>query len=357
MLLNCLGFCGSMNITHTSSSQRKYPTVIEELCHQFSLADLRKSTNNFDQNRVIGRGLFSEVYKGSVQHKGASDYTVAVKRFNERGLEAFKKEIELLCQLFHPNCVSIIGFCNHIKEKIIVYEYMSNGSLADYLQGGDAEALSWKKRLEICIGVARGLHYLHTGAKRSVFHCILSPSTILLDDHLKPKLAGFGVNVQGSRFMTKKKQIKLDLITGTFGYMATEYAINGTVTDKCDVFSFGMVLLEVVCGRQYLIHPRETEFLEKPVEEKIDANIKGEIAPECWQVFIDIAHRCVKHEPDERPIIGEVEVELEHALLLQEQADITNTNGEYSLLSKTVIDLKLVREYFEQALFHQEDIT
>ncbi|KAL9297307.1 hypothetical protein ACSQ67_023203 [Phaseolus vulgaris] len=244
--------CCSKPTTNTTSSQRQFPTLIEELCHQFSLTDLRKATNNFDQKRVIGSGLFSEVYKGCLQHDGASDYTVAIKRFDYQGWAAFNKEIELLCQLRHPRCVSLIGFSNHENEKILVYEYMSNGSLDKHLQEGQ---LSWKKRLEICIGVARGLHYLHTGAKRSIFHCILGPGTVLLDDQMEPKLAGFGASEQGSRFMSKQKQINVDRVL------------------------------------------------------------------------------------DERPTIGEVEVQLEHALSMQEQADITNSNSEYTLLSKTIISL------------------
>ena len=111
-----------------------------------------------------------------------------------------------------------------------------------------------------------------------------------------------------------------------------------TVSDKTDVYSFGMVLLEVVCGRKYLMEPIETEFLEKPLEEKIDEIIEGSIAPECWQVFADITLRCVKLEPDERPTMGEVKVELEHALSLQALADRVNTNCRYTLMSKTVIN-------------------
>ncbi|KAL2570834.1 hypothetical protein AAZV13_18G214200 [Glycine max] len=325
---------------HTSSSQRKYPTIIEELCHKFSLADLRKSTNNFDPKRQIDLRAFGiKVYKGCLQHDDGSDYTVAVKRFNVKDSQAreeFKNEIELLCQLHHPNCVSLIGFCNHKDEKIIVYEYMSNGSLYERLQGGE---LSWKKRLEICIGIARGLHYLHAGAKRTIIHRHIKPSNILLDDNMQPKLADFGISIQGPRFMSKPKPINVDFVVGTFGYLAMEYALYGTVTDKTDVYSFGKVLLEVVCGGKYVKMVAETEFMEKPVEEKIDPNIKGKIAPECWQVFIDITHRCLKYEPDKRPTMGEVEVELEHALWLQEQADITNTNGDYTLFSTTIIDM------------------
>ncbi|RDY12586.1 Receptor-like protein kinase ANXUR2, partial [Mucuna pruriens] len=120
--------------------------------------------------------------------------------------------------------------------------------------------------------------------------------------------------------MSKPKPIQVDEIAGTFGYIAMEYWNYGTVSDKTDVFSFGV----------------KEHFLDEPVEENIDPNIKGKIAPECWEIFIDIIIRCMKDEPDERPTMGEVEVELEHALCLQEQADMTNTNTHYILLSKTI---------------------
>ncbi|KAL9297323.1 hypothetical protein ACSQ67_023219 [Phaseolus vulgaris] len=222
MFLKCFG--------ESSSSGRQYPTVIEELCTHFSLDDLRKSTNNFDPKRVIGR--FGNVYKGCLQHNDGSDYAVAVKIFYEYNSKWFEKDVELLCQLHHPNCVSIVGFCRHEKQSIIVYEYMSNGSL---------------------------------------------------DQHLR-----------GAHFKEKPKPIKSDLAAG---------------------------------------EPLE----KKSVEENIDPKIKGKIAPECWQVFIDIILRCLQNEPDERPTMGEVEVELEHALLLQDQADVTNINSDYTLLSETFI--------------------
>ena len=212
MFLKCWGFCHSK---HTSSCQ--YTTIIEELCHRFSLTDIRKSTNNFDHKRLIDRGGFDIKYKGCFQHDG-SDYTVTIKRFNGDGPQIwnmFTNEIELLCQLRHPNCVSLIGFCNHKKEKIVVYEYMSNGSLHRHLQRGE---LSWKKRLEICIGAARGLHYLHAGAKRTIIHCDFSAKSILLNDDMEPKLADFSFCRQGAPSLSKPKPIKVDCIWGKFLY-------------------------------------------------------------------------------------------------------------------------------------------
>uniref|UniRef100_K7MV11 Protein kinase domain-containing protein n=2 Tax=Glycine max TaxID=3847 RepID=K7MV11_SOYBN len=190
----------------------------------------------------------------------------------------------------------------------------------------------YKKEKKICIGAARGLHYLHAGAKRTIIHPHIKPSNILLDDNMEPKLAGFDLSIQGAHFMSKPKLIQVPA-AGTYGYLAMEVWTDNTVTGKTDVYSFGMVLLEVVCGRKYLMEPIETEFLEKPLEEKIDEIIKGSIGPECWQVFVDITLRCVKLEPDERPTMGEVEVELEFALSLQKQAD----RARYSLFSTTII--------------------
>nr|XP_007139444.1 hypothetical protein PHAVU_008G030000g [Phaseolus vulgaris]ESW11438.1 hypothetical protein PHAVU_008G030000g [Phaseolus vulgaris] len=334
MFLKYWVFCHSKR-----TSSRQYTTRIEELCHHFSLADIRKSTNNFDHNRLINfEGFGIEVYKGCLQHDG-SDYTVTIKRFNddvdERGEQwnVFKNEIELLCQLRHPNIISLTGFCNHKKEKIVVLEYMPNGSLYDHLQRGE---LSWKKRLEICIGAARGLHYLHAGAKRTIIHRDIKPQNILLDANMEPKLSNFGLSLQGQRFMSKPKPIKVDTIAGTLGYLAQECFMNSIVSDKTDVYSFGIVLLLVASGRAY--SDMIKEFLEKPLEENIDLEIKGKIVPECWKVFIDIMQRCVDSEAEERPTMGEVEVQLQYALSLQEQADITNIHHHYILLSKTIIN-------------------
>lgn len=204
---------------HTnSSSEKHYPTIIEELCHVFSLDELRKSTNNFNENRIIGTSFFNIVYRGSVKHNGAADYPVTLKRLKSMSDQwKFRKEIEINCQLHHPNLVSFIGFCDHKDEKILVHEYMSNGSLYDQLRYSDPEnSLSWKKRLEICIGAAKGLHYLHTGARRSIFHCDIKPQNILLENNMVPKLSHLGFSLQRSHFKSKPKPIKVDNIIGIF---------------------------------------------------------------------------------------------------------------------------------------------
>ncbi|KAJ1435360.1 Protein kinase domain [Sesbania bispinosa] len=376
--VNGFDFCGESG-THTELtahgevssflSRKRNPTIIEELCPQFSLADLRKSTNNFDENRIIGRGYFSLVYKGRLQYN-CTHYTVAVKRIKDskKGLEEFKKEIELLCQLRNPNLVTLIGFCNHKDEKILVYEYLPNGSLRDHLFNREKELpLSWKKRLEICIGAARGVHYFHTGARRTIFHLDINLGNILLDSNMVPKLTDFWFSLQGPLSTSKPKPIEVNRICGTSGYMAPEYALYGTVTDKCDVYSFGVVLLEVVCAKSIFKILKQIYECELPSEELEmsnrseasygtsssmpfhimrrqliahsynDAPLAGKIAPECWEVYIDIIDGCLKDEPNDRPTMGEVEVELERALTLQLEADARNTTAAdyYSLLANS----------------------
>ncbi|KAL5167446.1 Receptor-like protein kinase FERONIA [Glycine soja] len=339
MFIKYLSFCCSK---HTSSSQRQYPTVIEELCHQFLLADLRKSTNNFDENQIVGSGVLSIVYKGSLQLNGVTECTVAMKRIcgnTEETLKQFKNEIELLCQLRHPNLMTLLGFCDHKDEKIVVYEYMANGSLHDRLYCSDVkkEPLTWKHRLKICIGAAHGLHYLHTGAKRTIFHRDITPYKILLDRNMVAKLSDFRLSLKGPHYASKPKPktISKDGFIGTCGYVAPEISENKTLTEKCDVYSFGVVLLEVVCKDKL----KNVDKRQKhPVEENIDPNIKGKIAPECWEVFIDITERCLKFDPDERPAMGKVEVQLELALSLQEEAGMRNSCDDYTLLSMTIIN-------------------
>jgi len=196
--------------------------VIEELCPQFSLADLRKSTNNFNENQIIGSGGLGIVYKGSLPDNCVTECTVAIKRIyriTEGELKQFKNEIELLCQLRHPNLVTLLGFCDHRDEKYIVYEYMTNGSLHDILYCSDMKMpLTWKQRLKICIEVAKGLHYLHTGVKRTIFHRDIRPYKILLDSNMVAKLSDFRLSLTGPHHASKPKPktISKDGFTGIY---------------------------------------------------------------------------------------------------------------------------------------------
>ncbi|KAK9038991.1 hypothetical protein V6N11_023831 [Hibiscus sabdariffa] len=322
----------------------------EHLCRRFSLHEIRAATRNFDSKLIIGEGGSAVVYKGFFDD-GAS--VLAVKRFSvgssiQKRLEDFRNEVQLLCQLRHQDIVPMIGFCNKGDEKIIVYNYMSQGSLFDNLHGTRHDPLPWKQRLEICIGVARGLHYLHAGAKRAVIHRDIKTRNILLDDQKVAKIADFTLSKIGP-FSLSNAPIRIELppldeiemetsrtrLFGTYGYLAPELFVDATlVTDKLDVYSFGVVLFEVLSGRKAIkfdagdnddhrhIIPWANEHIKKGTFYRIiDPYLRRKIAPSCLGKFLEIALSCVHVQEHKRPALGEVETTLELALELQNRAD------------------------------------
>ncbi|GKV51609.1 hypothetical protein SLEP1_g58244 [Rubroshorea leprosula] len=330
---------------------RRLPSALEEeLCRQFSLAELRAATNNFANDSIIGTGGHSlgSGYKGIID----GGTLVAVKRCSRcsisslDGIEYFRTEMKLICQLRHQNLVSLLGFCYENGERMLVYEYMTNRALCDHLHAG-ADPLPWKRRLEICIGASRGLHYLHTGAKYLIIHHDIRSSNIRLDNKWTAKLADFGFSKIGSPSMSKPKPKVLtkmeSLPSRNNGYMAPEYQMRGELTEKCDVFSLGVVLFEVLCGRlvKEFVNSKENVvfWISKcikagSIHDIIDPYLKGKLAPACLIEFVEIALSCVHPKASERPSIGEVEVKLELALELQEKADlvmkVVNPQGGYT---------------------------
>ncbi|KAM1223196.1 hypothetical protein TB2_010491 [Malus domestica] len=304
----------------------------EELCRRFTLAEISAATQCFDQTLCIGRGGFGSVFKGRIKVDGDEDRinVVAIKRFSgrsERGMREFRAEVQLLCQLRHPNLISLVGFCQENGECIIVYDYMPNGTLSDYLldpsniKNKDHFPLTWKQRLKICIGVARSIHYLHAGVKHAVIHRDVKCTNVLLDQNLVPKLSDFGLSKMGPPVVSNAL-IKLNsTVVGTFGYLDPEYALSGQLTEKSDVFSFGMVLLEVLCAKSVSREISECVHRGETFPAMIDPFLMGKVAPDCLRKFMNIAVRCVRPTGAERPTMGEVQVELECALELQERAD------------------------------------
>ncbi|MBA0653278.1 hypothetical protein Goklo_020473 [Gossypium klotzschianum] len=306
----------------------------EEISYKFSLALVKAATNNFDQDLIIGRGGFGHVYKGFLNDW---NLVIAVKRLypdSAQGFNEFQAELLLLCQLHHQHVVPLIGFCNEKAEMILVYEYMENGALRDLLYDSGCDPLPWKQRLEICIGAARGLRYLHSGAKQAIIHRDVKSSNILLDDKLVCKLSDFGLAKLRPRSNCKQKTLtRIDsMVKGTCGYADPEYVAGFGLTEKSDVYSFGVVLFEVLCGRKafdmslnanqaYLVHWARRSIGEGTIYNIIDPNLKGRIAAECFKTFVDIACSCTCPEGNSRLEMGEVEVMLERALELQQKAD------------------------------------
>ncbi|CAK8533402.1 unnamed protein product [Lathyrus sativus] len=300
------------------------------LCRRFSLRQIRAATNNFDELFIIGVGGFGHVYKGYIDN-GLTP--VAIKRLkpgSQQGENEFLNEIDLLSNLRHVHLVSLIGYCNDNNEMIIVYDFMTRGTLQDHLYNTDNPVLSWKQRLKISIGAARGLHYLHTGAKRTIIHRDMKTTNILLDEKWIAKVSDFGLSRIGPTGISKS--YVSTVVKGSIGYLDPEYYKRLRLTEKSDVYSFGVVLFEILCARPPLIRTAEKNqvsladwgkncYKDGTLESIVDPSIKGSIASECLKKFSEIAVSCLLDDGRMRPSMNDVVGTLEFALQLQETAE------------------------------------
>ncbi|GAU41897.1 hypothetical protein TSUD_170080 [Trifolium subterraneum] len=319
------------------------------LCRYFRIAEIRAATNNFEDIFMIGVGGFGNVYKGYIDEVTP----VAIKRLksgSRQGVNEFLNEIELLSQLRHIHLVSLIGYCNDDAEMILIYDFMQRGTLRENLYGSNNEPLRWNKRLEILLGAARGLHYLHTGAKHNIIHRDVKSTNILLDEKWVAKVSDFGLSKVGPMGISNSHISTM--VKGSIGYLDPECYLRHRLTLKSDVYSFGVVLLEVLCARPPLDHSLDTKNVSLVamfkrcydegviIEEMVDPFIKDSMTSECLKCYCEMVLSCLHEDGNQRMSMSEVVGTLEFMLelVMNEEEDkkfdesdvcFTNSSDDY----------------------------
>ncbi|KAJ0763968.1 putative protein kinase RLK-Pelle-CrRLK1L-1 family [Helianthus annuus] len=326
--------------------ERKDPSLssssLHKQCQVFSLAEIKLATNDFDDAFVIGKGGFGQVYKGKIDFGASTD--VAIKRLDcnsNQGETEFYAEIEMLSKIRHSHIVSLLGYCE--TDMILVYEYMPSGSLEDHLHKKRANTssyspLTWIQRLNICIDAARGLDYLHTGTgvQHRVIHRDVKSSNILLDENLASKIADFGLSrITPASQSGATTNVYTGQIVSTFGYMDAEYFSTHRLTRKSDVYAFGVVLLEVLCGRPALDFSLDEEqhslagwakhcIKRGNLSRIVDPSLRGQVSAKCLKHFGQIAYECLRTSSKDRPtmtvILGRLELVLTWTMQSVERA-------------------------------------
>lgn len=289
---------------------------------QFTFQELKSATGNFRPDSILGEGGFGYVFKGWIEENSTSPakpgtgVTVAVKSLKPDGLQGHREwvaEVDFLGQLHHPNLVKLIGYCSEDDQRLLVYEFMTRGSLENHLFRRTMP-LSWSRRMKIALGAAKGLAFLH-GNREPVIYRDFKTSNILLDTEFNAKLSDFGLAKAGPQGDNTHVSTR---VVGTYGYAAPEYVMTGHLTTKSDVYSFGVVLLEILTGRRSMDKKRpsgeqnlvtwarpyltDKRKLYQIVDPRLELNysIKG------VQKVSHLAYSCLNRDPKSRPSMDEV---------------------------------------------------
>ncbi|KAK9750269.1 hypothetical protein RND81_02G183100 [Saponaria officinalis] len=282
---------------------------------QFSYDTLSKATDRFHPSRKLGEGGFGPVFKGKL----VDGREVAVKMLSQhsrQGQREFINEAKLLARVQHRNVVNLLGYCTHGEHKLLVYEYVLNESLDKLLFKEDRRhILDWKKRYDTISGIAKGLLYLHEDAHSCIIHRDIKASNVLLDDKWIPKIADFGM----ARLYPEDQTHVKTRVAGTNGYMAPEYVMHGNLSTRADVFSFGVLMLELISGQknstynlsldaQNLLDWAYKLFKKGKSLEVVDPTIASTAVAEQVELCVQIALLCTQSDPSLRPTMRRVVV-------------------------------------------------
>ncbi|PQQ19127.1 putative serine/threonine-protein kinase [Prunus yedoensis var. nudiflora] len=282
--------------------------------HWYTLRELEVATNGFVDENVIGEGGYGIVYHGVLEDKTQ----VAVKNLlNNRGQaeKEFKVEVEAIGRVRHKNLVRLLGFCAEGAHRMLVYEYVNNGNLEQWLHGdvGPSSPLTWEIRMNIILGTAKGLTYLHEGLEPKVIHRDIKSSNILLDKQWNAKVSDFGL----AKLIGSEMSYITTRVMGTFGYVAPEYASTGMLNERSDVYSFGILIMEIISGRNpvdYGRPPEEVNLVEWLKKMVANRNPEGVLDPKLAQKptsralkrALLVALRCVDPNAQKRPKLGHI---------------------------------------------------
>ncbi|OMP01979.1 hypothetical protein COLO4_11440 [Corchorus olitorius] len=282
--------------------------------HWYTLRELEVATNGFAPEKVIGEGGYGIVYHGVLEDKTQ----VAVKNLlNNRGQaeKEFQVEVEAIGRVRHKNLVRLLGYCAEGAHRMLVYEYVNNGNLEQWLHGdvGPCSPLTWDIRMNIILGTAKGLTYLHEGLEPKVVHRDIKSSNILLDKRWNPKVSDFGL----AKLLGSESSYITTRVMGTFGYVAPEYASTGMLNERSDVYSFGILIMEILSGRNpvdYSRPPDEVNLIEWLKKMVANRNPEGVLDPKlpekptsrALKRALLVALRCVDSNAQKRPKLGHI---------------------------------------------------
>ncbi|KAK7344215.1 hypothetical protein VNO77_13572 [Canavalia gladiata] len=310
----------------------------------FTLSDLRKATNNFSHENLIGRGGFAEVYQGRLQH----GKLIAVKKMTKGTMDektvGFLSELGIIAHVDHPNTAKLIGCCVE-GEMHLVFELSPLGSLGSLLHGPKKDQLDWNKRYKIALGIADGIRYLHENCHRRIIHRDIKSENVLLTENFEPQICDFGLAKWLPQQWTHYNASKFE---GTFGYFAPEYCMHGIVDEKTDVYSFGVLLLEIITGRPALDHLQQSVVIwAKPlleanhIKDLVDPSLGDHYDQQQMGCLVLTASMCVERSPILRPCMRQV---------------VTVLRGDDSVLQSTKAHQRrpFQRTYSEELLDVQE---
>ncbi|XP_073055066.1 proline-rich receptor-like protein kinase PERK9 [Primulina eburnea] len=282
----------------------------------FPYEELVEATNGFSAQNLLGEGGFGSVYKGQL----ADGREVAVKQLKiggRQGEREFKSEVEIISRIHHRHLVSLVGYCISEDRRLLVYEYVPNNTLHFHLRGRGSPVMNWATRVKIAVGAARGIAYLNEDCQPRIIHRDIKSSNILLDHNFEARVSDFGL----AKLAMDANTHITTCVMGTFGYMAPEYASSGKLTEKSDVFSFGVVLLELISGRKpvdtsqplgeeslvewarpLISHAMETQEFDGLVDPRLEENY---VDSEMFRM-IEAAAACVRHSAAKRPMMGQI---------------------------------------------------